>query len=174
MVFKELRNGDGVDLERGSFTEDDDRYGARIQNHLVIRVNNGPISEEPVAGPPEREETQDLTDENLDLEEQKAEAEKKKKKKGGRKPPKPPRPTRGVSLDAADQKVIQQISELAMMKRARIERMKAVLRMKNSRPSFLSSNFWPLLVTILLCVLILWQGIFSILFVTNLIFLENM
>ncbi|KAL0433913.1 UNVERIFIED_CONTAM: hypothetical protein Slati_2725600 [Sesamum latifolium] len=41
-----------------------------------------------------------------------------------KKPPKPPRPPRGLSLDAADQKLIKEISELARIKRARIERMK--------------------------------------------------
>lgn len=170
MISMDLADGNIVDLERGAITEEYDRSGAKIVKNTIVRVCNGPsMAEEPVAGPPEGEEVLDLAekslrgeDETLDLAEKKTEVEKtKKKKKGGRKPPKPPRPPRAVSLEPTDQKVIQQISELAMMKRARIERMKALMKMKNSRPASLSSNFWPLIITVLFCIIIVWQGFSS-------------
>ncbi|WOL10260.1 hypothetical protein Cni_G19014 [Canna indica] len=82
----------------------------------------------------------------------------KMKKKNCKKPPKPPRPPKSPSLDAADQKLIREISELAMMKRARIERMKK--KMKNAKSSS-NGNLCALIVTILFCLVIIWQGAFS-------------
>ncbi|KAG0474219.1 hypothetical protein HPP92_016076 [Vanilla planifolia] len=48
------------------------------------------------------------------------------KDKALRNPAKPPRPPRSLSLDAANKKIVKEMSELAMIKRARLERMKAL------------------------------------------------
>ncbi|XP_051129459.1 uncharacterized protein LOC127250304 [Andrographis paniculata] len=79
---------------------------------------------------------------------------------------KPPRPPRGLSLDAADQRLIKELSELAMIKRARTERIKALKKMKAaaakassaSSSSSSAGNFVALLFTILFCVLFIFRG----------------
>jgi hypothetical protein len=60
-------------------------------------------------------------------------------------------------LDAADQKLIKEISELAMLKRARIERMKALKKVKATKASS-NSNLFAMVFTILFCLVILFQG----------------
>lgn len=80
-----------------------------------------------------------------------------------KKPPKPPRPPRGLSLDAADQKLIKEISELLMIKRARIERMKALKKTKAAKGGMSAStsssgNFIAMFFTILFCIVIIFQG----------------
>ncbi|KAJ8467609.1 hypothetical protein OPV22_030161 [Ensete ventricosum] len=97
-------------------------------------------------------------DEWVRLLEEKVGAEKMKKK-GCKKHPKPPRPPKSLSLDAADQKLIREISELSMMKRARTERMKK--KMRNAKSTSSTGNFFALIVTILFCLVIIWQGAFS-------------
>ncbi|KAK2990208.1 hypothetical protein RJ640_014660 [Escallonia rubra] len=95
-------------------------------------------------------------------EEEAAEVLEKKVEKEKRKKPsakKPPRPPRGLSLDAADQKLIKEIAEIAMMKRARIERMKALKKMKASKASSSVGNFLAMLLTILFLLVILFQGV---------------
>nr|DAD38312.1 TPA_asm: hypothetical protein HUJ06_008953 [Nelumbo nucifera] len=81
----------------------------------------------------------------------------KRKKTSSKKPPKPPRPPRGPSLDAADLKLVKEISELAMLKRARVERMKALKRMKAAKASSSNSNLYAMIITILFCLVILFQ-----------------
>ncbi|GER43976.1 hypothetical protein STAS_20856 [Striga asiatica] len=80
-----------------------------------------------------------------------------------KKPPKPPRPPRGLSLDAADQKLIKEISELAMIKRARIERMRALKKMRagakaSSGASSSSGNLIAMLFTVVFCIVVIFQG----------------
>ncbi|KAI3825981.1 hypothetical protein L1987_00020 [Smallanthus sonchifolius] len=65
----------------------------------------------------------------------------KEKRKKASSAKKPPRPHRGFSLDAADHKLIK---ELAAIKRARIERMKALMQKKASK----SANYSSLLAVI--------------------------
>ncbi|KAM7463166.1 hypothetical protein LguiA_031287 [Lonicera macranthoides] len=84
---------------------------------------------------------------------------KEKSKKTSAK--KPPRPPRGLSLDAADQKLIKEIAELAMMKRARAERMKGLKKMKAAKASSSNGNLFAMLFTILFCLAILFQGLSS-------------
>ena len=81
--------------------------------------------------------------------------EEKRKKTSNKKPPRPPR---GPSLDAADQKLIQEISELAMLKRARIERMKALKKLKATTKPSSNSNLFAMVLTVLFCLVILFQG----------------
>ncbi|KAF5452223.1 hypothetical protein F2P56_027250 [Juglans regia] len=93
---------------------------------------------------------------------EKTPVKEKRKKMSNKKPPKPPRPPRGPSLDAADQKLIKEISELAMLKRARIERMKALKKMKAAKSSSSnSSSIFAMVLTILFCLVILFQGMSS-------------
>ncbi|KAJ0980574.1 hypothetical protein J5N97_008829 [Dioscorea zingiberensis] len=78
-----------------------------------------------------------------------------RQKKVPKKPPKPPRPPKSLSLDAGDEKLVQEISRL---KRARIDRIKALKRKKNSRTTSSSSNLWAMIVTVLFCLIIFWQA----------------
>ncbi|XP_071721094.1 uncharacterized protein [Rutidosis leptorrhynchoides] len=89
--------------------------------------------------------------------------EKRKKCLSAKKPPKPPTgPHRGFSLDAADQKMIKELAELAMIKRARIERMKALMQKKTSKASSSSSsstaNLFAMVFTIIVFLVMLFQG----------------
>lgn len=83
----------------------------------------------------------------------------KTKKKRSKKPPRPPRPPTLTPLDISDQKLLNELNELAVLKRARIERMKALKKMKNAKQGSSSTNICPLIITIIFCVVILWQGI---------------
>lgn len=59
----------------------------------------------------------------------------KRKSTSNKKPPRPPRAAAAaasISLDAAEQKLIKEISKLATIKRDRIERMKALIKSKSS------------------------------------------
>ncbi|GAV71689.1 hypothetical protein CFOL_v3_15179 [Cephalotus follicularis] len=85
----------------------------------------------------------------------------KGQKTSNKKAPKPPRPPRGPSLDATDQKLIREISELAMLKRARIERMKALKKMKGAKASSSNSNMFAMVLTVIFCVVIIFQGMSS-------------
>lgn len=85
----------------------------------------------------------------------------KTKKKRSKKPPRPPRPLTPTPLDVSDQKLLNELSELAVLKRARIERMKALKKMKNAKQGSSGGNLCPLIITIIFCIVILWQGFFS-------------
>ncbi|XP_051128095.1 uncharacterized protein LOC127249376 [Andrographis paniculata] len=78
-----------------------------------------------------------------------------------KKPPRPPAP-RGLSLDAAEEKLIKEISQLAMIKRAGMERKKARRKMKEAKASSDSAapslNLIAVVFTILFCVVIIFQG----------------
>lgn len=84
----------------------------------------------------------------------------KRKKSGNKKAAKPPRAPRGPSLDAADQKLIREITQLAMLKRARVERMKALKKMKaaKSLSPAPSSGVFSMVLTVVFCIVILLQG----------------
>ncbi|MFS7909474.1 hypothetical protein Hanom_Chr01g00095051 [Helianthus anomalus] len=87
--------------------------------------------------------------------------EKRKGASSAKKPPKPPRSQahRGFSLDAADQKLIR---ELAMIKRARMERMKGLLLQKKASKSSSSSSshstLFAMIFTIVVFIVVLFQG----------------
>ncbi|KAJ6791624.1 uncharacterized protein M6B38_171130 [Iris pallida] len=86
----------------------------------------------------------------------------KKKKKSAKKPPKPPRPPRAPSMDAADEKLVREMNELAMLKRARVERMRALRRTKNNaKAANTNANLVPWIITLIFCIVIIWQGFFS-------------
>ncbi|WOL11794.1 hypothetical protein Cni_G20558 [Canna indica] len=115
---------------------------------LVLPLTNG---ETPVNKKPGAEVKMDLLEKKATLE--------KPKKKGCKKPPKPPRPSNSRSLDAFDQKLMREISEIEMLKQARIERMKKTI--KNARSTSYIRNFWALLISILFVLIVIWQGVVS-------------
>lgn len=72
---------------------------------------------------------------------------------------KPPRPPTGPSLDAADWMLVKEISELAILKRKRIERMKTLHKVKKEKKSSIrSSSSFAMLVTLSFFIIIIWQG----------------
>ncbi|XP_031274105.1 uncharacterized protein LOC116132584 [Pistacia vera] len=87
--------------------------------------------------------------------------EGKRKKTNARKPPKPPRPPKGPTLDAADQKLVREIADLAMRKRARSERIKALKRMKAAKASASNSTVFAMIITLIFCLIIVFQGLCS-------------
>lgn len=94
-----------------------------------------------------------------------------KRKNSIRKSSKPPRPPKGPTLNVSDLKLVMEFSELAMKKRARIKRIKALRKMKaevassSSSSAFSSSSFSgslaAMVVTLLFFVVILFQGILA-------------
>jgi hypothetical protein len=84
--------------------------------------------------------------------------DKRKKASSNKKSGKPPRPPKGPSLDAADLKLIRELSERALLKRARIERMKALRKMRNAKSSSNSSSILALIFTIIFFIVIIFQG----------------
>ncbi|CAN6468977.1 unnamed protein product [Victoria cruziana] len=110
---------------------------------------------------PELSAMKKLMEDKVSLRENRLDGEKPRKP-GCKKPPKPPRPPKAPSLDAADLKLVQQISEVAMLKRARVERMKALKKMKvNKSSSSSNGSFCAMIITILFCLVIILQGVFS-------------
>ncbi|KGN58129.1 uncharacterized protein LOC101214824 [Cucumis sativus] len=71
---------------------------------------------------------------------------------------KPPRPPRGPSLDAADRIFVREIAELAVKKRATVERIKALKKMKAEKTSSFNSSLPALFITLLFFVVIIFQG----------------
>ncbi|XP_047314568.1 uncharacterized protein LOC124918465 isoform X1 [Impatiens glandulifera] len=107
-------------------------------------------------------------------EEEEEEEKMKKKNKEKRKsmssanynkpPRRPPRyPKTALSLDAADQRLIKEISRIAMIKHARDERMKALKKMKAAKASSSSStgNLFAMITTLLFCLVLIFQGMSS-------------
>lgn len=90
----------------------------------------------------------------------------KQKNVNPKKPSKPPRPPKGPLLDAADMKYVKEFSELAMLKRKRVERMKNLKKKKAEVASSSNTNFIAMIVTVLFCVVIIFQGKVNILFLT--------
>ncbi|KAJ8899149.1 hypothetical protein K2173_011146 [Erythroxylum novogranatense] len=64
--------------------------------------------------------------------------------------PKPPRPPKGPILDAADQKLVQDIAEFTARRRAWVQQIKAVKKARASKSSW-SSSLSAMVVTILFC-----------------------
>lgn len=71
---------------------------------------------------------------------------------------KPPRPPRGPSLDAADRIFVKEMTELAVKKRATVERIKALKKMKAEKASSFNSSLPALFITLLFFVVIIFQG----------------
>ncbi|KAJ0245263.1 hypothetical protein HA466_0187280 [Hirschfeldia incana] len=109
--------------------------------------------------------TEASSHQSLDLSESKRNDTVKVKK--SRKASKPPRPPKGPSFTANDHKVMKEIADLAMRKRARIERMKNSLRRikaakSSSSPSPYSCiGILSVVVTALFFAFLLFQGLFA-------------
>ncbi|CAH8352057.1 unnamed protein product [Eruca vesicaria subsp. sativa] len=101
---------------------------------------------------------------SLDLSERKRNDIVKKDKKS-RKASKPPRPPKGPSFTANDHKVMKEIAELAMRKRARIERMRNSLRRlkaaKSSSSPYSCISIFFVIVTVLFFGFLVFQGLFA-------------
>ncbi|XP_072980711.1 uncharacterized protein [Typha angustifolia] len=181
MDTKILRDRDVIDLESGTKTIISEQDGSKDaatgigeEKTMLVKVWNGFTGEDGCLKGKEvlhstnftSSSSEDLTngealvERRFKGEEGKVETDKPKKKRF-KKPPRPPRPPNPLPLDAADQKLVHEISELAMLKRARIERMKALKKMKNSKSTSSNSNLCALIVTVLFCLVIIWQGVFS-------------
>ncbi|XP_074267708.1 uncharacterized protein LOC141591261 [Silene latifolia] len=84
-----------------------------------------------------------------------------RKKQKMKKPSKPPRPPKGPLLNASDLKLVKELSEIAARKRARIERMKALRKMKQTKRPNYTSSITALIITLLFFIIIIFQGAFS-------------
>ncbi|KAK2997139.1 hypothetical protein RJ639_024819 [Escallonia herrerae] len=95
--------------------------------------------------------------------EEKKHMKEKRKMTNSTKAAKPPRPPKGPVLGITDLKLVKEMSEFAAKKRARIERMKALKQMKISKPASSSSisSLSAMVVTLLFCLVIFFQGICS-------------
>lgn len=92
--------------------------------------------------------------------------EKKKynnKMNNKKKASKPPRPPKGPSLDALDMMLVKEISTHAINRRARIERTKALRKMREEKLSLSSSksSIWAMIFTVLFILVICFQGFCS-------------
>lgn len=174
MEYKEAHGQDVlVDLEKGSYlliTEDDNGTDVNIIPEHARTILNGSWNDIALKDdhhmPCCPSLSQDCAAKNGESRTSEGEmkvdsAGDKGKKKRSKKPPRPPRPPTTSPLDAADQKLINELSELAMLKRARVERMKALKKMKNSKPASSIGNLVALIITVIFCLVILWQGVFS-------------
>ncbi|PSS28874.1 Pectate lyase 19 precursor [Actinidia chinensis var. chinensis] len=168
-----------VDLESGGTTSEEDgirdpssyekhvnKLLGRSWNGLVgpIRGGDGSGSNEKVLNPGdvlvENVEivSNKLGPEMLNLVDKKM-VKDKRKKTSSTVPSKPPRPPRGPSLDAADIKLVREFSELAALKRKRVERMKSLRKRKVEKASSCNSSLFAMVVTILFCLVIIFQGL---------------
>lgn len=88
-------------------------------------------------------------------------ARDKPQKTNSKRPPKPPRPPKGLTLDAGEQKLVKELTELAMKKRARTERIKALKKTRAAKPSSSNGNLSAMVITVIFFLVIIFQGIFS-------------
>lgn len=168
-----------VDLESGGTTNEEDKMrdpiSANGQTKTILkRACTGPVGFHGLANSSNfshlaTDNVELLIDNNSEGEEGKQnitfvdrkDVVEKRIKKNLKKPPKPPRPPKGLSLDAADQKLMKEITELAMRKRARIETLKALKKMRAAKTSSWSSSLSAMVITIVFCLIIIYQGISS-------------
>ncbi|KAG8653313.1 hypothetical protein MANES_05G013000v8 [Manihot esculenta] len=168
-----------VDLESGGTTsEEDGTYDLVSANRQTKKLLNsdwsGPLSFDGLGnsskfGGDADENVEFLLDRNSEGEDglqqipfvNKKHLEQKKKKKNSRKAPKPPRPPKGPLLDAADQKLVQEITELAMRKRARIERIRVLKKMREAKSSSWNSTLYAMAFTVVFFLILVFQGIFG-------------
>lgn len=82
------------------------------------------------------------------------------RKKVSKRPLKPPRPPKSISLDAFDQKLVHEISEHAMLNLARTERMKMLKKTKNIKEASSSNtNLCAMVITTLFFLIIIWKAL---------------
>ncbi|KAG5231652.1 transmembrane protein [Salix suchowensis] len=147
-----------VDLESGGTTNQEDKVrdpiSANGQTKTILkRACTGPMGFHRLANSPNfselaAEDVELLIDNNSEGEEGQQNITFVDRKDV------PPRPPKGLSLDAADQKLMKEITELAMRKRARIERLKAIKKMRAAKTSSWSSSLSAMVITIVFCLII--------------------
>eukprot|EP01018_Ginkgo_biloba_P011051 Gb_40242 [translate_table: standard] len=71
-----------------------------------------------------------------------------------KKPPRPPKAT----TDPSRERHIKGISDIALLRRAKLERMKSLRKNKFAKSSSDNTSFWALLVTLSFCVIMIMQG----------------
>lgn len=74
---------------------------------------------------------------------------------------KPPRPPSRTGTDATRERNMNCISDTALLRRAKLRRMRSVRKYNSVEPSSAKTSFWALFVTISFCVIMIMQGIFS-------------
>lgn len=77
-------------------------------------------------------------------------------KPGWKKPPRPPR----ASTDSSRERHMKGSSDRALLRRARLERMKILRRQKVGKPSSTKTTLWALLFTVFFFVIVITQGSF--------------
>ncbi|KAH9323016.1 hypothetical protein KI387_017655, partial [Taxus chinensis] len=78
-------------------------------------------------------------------------------KPGWKKPPRPPR----AATDPSREKHMKAISDKALLRRARLERMRSLRRHKVGKPSSTKTTVWALLFTVFFFAIVITQGIYS-------------
>ncbi|BBG98585.1 hypothetical protein Prudu_008024 [Prunus dulcis] len=159
-----------LDLESGGSTSEEDASLELSSNESVVctcGIESSSSSEK--SGEVTNDSVELLIERNSEVEEnqghmtlaEKTSENEWRRKTNSRNAPKPPRPPRGPSLDAADQKLVREITDLAKRKRARIEQRKAAKKMKASKSSSLQSGISAMIITLLFFFVIIFQGISS-------------
>ncbi|KAL8158936.1 hypothetical protein V2J09_000473 [Rumex salicifolius] len=97
---------------------------------------------------------------HLDFEE-KSYSKKKRSRLYSNKHSKPPRPPKGPLLNASDMMLVKKISEIAAMKRERIERSRALKKMKGAKGSSCGCNLVAMVITVIFLIVIIIQGFCS-------------
>ncbi|GAA0172398.1 hypothetical protein LIER_26234 [Lithospermum erythrorhizon] len=88
----------------------------------------------------------------------------KRKVRNSKKPTRPPLPPKGPSLNPSDTKLVKEIHDIAMKKRAITKRVQALNKSraeKSLAPDLSTSTLTAMLVTIIFIVITILQGIFS-------------
>ncbi|XP_021978136.1 uncharacterized protein LOC110873505 [Helianthus annuus] len=97
----------------------------------------------------------------------KTHSKEKQKVKNSKRASKPPRPRKGPSLSTSDLRLVKEISEMVMKKRARIERLKSLKKARSARlqtappPSSSASPYmsiFAMMITVLFLIVIILQG----------------
>ena len=156
---------DGVsepDLEMGGGYDNLELSGVEtIENYKMKQSynNNGESKYENMVATSIGNELEDVKSMVVEVEvSEKKVVKERPKAMSAKKPPKHPRPPRGLSLDSADQKLIRELHELAKLKRARVERMKALKKAKEAKVSSSKNQLFATLLTVLFCLVLLLQG----------------
>lgn len=182
MDFNEgMRNDNVVDLENGSTTSGDDTSdefskGSEMVNHKYGKMWRGYVGSERYIYDKDALRssscndmgTREISSGNFEtLSDKWMKKDLKKKlsderytKITAKKAAKPPRPPKGPSLDALDMKFVREVSELAMMKRARTERMRILSQKKTDKGSSSFGSIFAMLITLIFCYVIIFQGTF--------------
>lgn len=140
-----------IDLESGRVTnEKGNRQTQNLENIPISEEGSNTYLEVIIRGENDEESKSSLV-------------EKKYKKANNKKASKPPRPPKGPSLCAADMMLVKEISTHAMNRRVRIERIKALRKMREekSSPSSCNSSICAMIFTVLFVLVICFQGFFS-------------